>query len=82
MGVEVTKSKKEIFVYQRKYIFDLLVEARKSAAKPSGNPVVPNVNLPEIMAAILVIQRDIKVSKETTLSHRNTYRYCFCSERC
>ncbi|XP_049358591.1 uncharacterized mitochondrial protein AtMg00810-like [Solanum verrucosum] len=45
LGVEVNRSKKGIFLSQRKYIPDLLVDTRKLAAKPCSTPMVPNVHL-------------------------------------
>lgn len=44
-GVEVTRSKRRIFLYQRNYILDLLVETGKFAVKPCSTPMVPNVQL-------------------------------------
>ena len=34
LGVEVMRSKREIFLFQRKYVLDLLSEIRKLEAKP------------------------------------------------
>jgi len=45
LGIEVSRSKKGIFLCQRKYILDLLAETGKLAAKPCSTPMVPNVHL-------------------------------------
>ncbi|CAH9073771.1 unnamed protein product [Cuscuta epithymum] len=45
LGIEVTRSKKGIFLSQRKYVLDLLAETGKMGAKPSTTPMVPNVQL-------------------------------------
>lgn len=45
LGVEVTRSKKGIFMSQRKYTLDLLAETGKLAAKPCSTPMIPNVHL-------------------------------------
>lgn len=44
LGVEVNRSKKGIFLCQRKYSLDLLVDTEKLAAKPCSTPMVPNVH--------------------------------------
>ncbi|KAM7509738.1 hypothetical protein LguiB_008613 [Lonicera macranthoides] len=45
LGVEVTRSKKGIFLSQRKYVLDLLAETGKLGAKPCSTPMIPNVQL-------------------------------------
>ncbi|KAM7465888.1 hypothetical protein LguiB_013450 [Lonicera macranthoides] len=45
LGVEVTRSKKGIFLSQRKYVLDLLAETGKLGAKPCSAPMIPNVQL-------------------------------------
>ena len=45
LGVEVTKSKKGIFLSQRKYVLDLLSEIGKLWTKPFSTPMVPNSQL-------------------------------------
>ena len=45
LGVEITRSKKGIFLSQRKYILDLLAETGKLAVKPCSTPMVPNLHL-------------------------------------
>ena len=43
LGVEVARSKKGIFLSQRKYVLDLLSKTRKLGAKPFSTPMVPNL---------------------------------------
>jgi len=45
LGVEVTRSKKGIFLSQRKYVLDLLAETGKLGAKPCSAPMTPNMHL-------------------------------------
>ena len=45
LGVEVMRSKREIFLSQRKYVLDLLSETRKLAAKPCHSPMAQNLHL-------------------------------------
>ena len=45
LGIEVMRSKREIFLSQRKYVFDLLSETRKFGVKPCSSPIVPGVHL-------------------------------------
>ena len=45
LGVEVSRSKKGIFLSQRKYVLDVLTEMGLSEAKPCNTPIVPNVRL-------------------------------------
>ncbi|XP_075076631.1 uncharacterized protein LOC107793242 [Nicotiana tabacum] len=45
LGVEVTRSKKGIFLSQRKYTLDLLAETGKLGSKPCNMPMVPNTQL-------------------------------------
>ena len=42
LGVEVTRSKKRIFLSQRKYVMDLLSETGKLGTKLCSTPMVPN----------------------------------------
>ena len=44
LGIEM-RSKHEIFLSQRKYVFDLLFETGKSRVKPCSFPMVPSVHL-------------------------------------
>ncbi|WRX19899.1 Reverse transcriptase [Theobroma cacao] len=45
LGVEVTRSKKGIFLSQRKYVLDLLTKTGKLGAKPCNAPMTPNLQL-------------------------------------
>ena len=45
MGIEVTHSKKGIFISQQKYITDLLKETGKTTCKPASTPVDSNIKL-------------------------------------
>ncbi|RVW51460.1 Retrovirus-related Pol polyprotein from transposon TNT 1-94 [Vitis vinifera] len=45
LGIEVSRSKKGMFLSQRKYVLDLLEEIGKIEAKPCTTPTVPNVQL-------------------------------------
>ena len=45
LGIEVMRSKHEIFLSQRKYVFDLLFETRKLGVKPCNFPMAPGVHL-------------------------------------
>ena len=43
LGVEVMRSKQEIFLSQRKYVLDLLSKIGKLGAKPCSTPMTSNV---------------------------------------
>ena len=45
LGIEVMRSKHEIFLSQRKYVFDLLFETGKLGVKPCSSPMVSSVHL-------------------------------------
>ena len=45
LGIEVTKSKKGIFLSQRRYVLDLLNDVEMLEARPCDIPMVPNVKL-------------------------------------
>ena len=45
MSVEVMRSKHGIFLFQRKYVLDLLSETGKLGAKPCSSPMAPGVHL-------------------------------------
>ena len=45
LGIEVMRSKHEIFLSQRKYVFDLLSETGKLEVKPCSSPMVLGVHL-------------------------------------
>ena len=46
LGVEVMRSKREIFLSQRKYVLDLLSETRKFVVKPCYSPMAQSLHLP------------------------------------
>ena len=45
LGVEVMRSKREIFLSQRKYVLDLLSETRKLAPNPCQSPMAQSLYL-------------------------------------
>ncbi|RVX01807.1 Retrovirus-related Pol polyprotein from transposon TNT 1-94 [Vitis vinifera] len=45
LGIEVSRSKKRMFLSERKYVLDLLKETGKTEAKPCTTLMVPNVQL-------------------------------------
>ena len=45
LGIEVMRSKHEIFLSQRKYVLDLLSKTGKLGVKPCSSPMVPGVLL-------------------------------------
>ncbi|KAL4021295.1 hypothetical protein IC575_020089 [Cucumis melo] len=45
LGIEVMRSKKCIYLSQRKYVLDMLSETEKLGAKPSGTLMMPNQQL-------------------------------------
>ena len=45
LGIEVMRSKHEIFLSQRKYMLDLLSKTRKLGVKPCSSPMVPSIHL-------------------------------------
>ena len=45
LGIEVMRSKHEIFLSQKKYVLDLLSETRKLGAKPCSSPMTSGVHL-------------------------------------
>ena len=45
LGVEVMRSKRGIFLPQRKYMLDLLSETRKLATKPCQSPMAQSLHL-------------------------------------
>nr|XP_027062737.1 uncharacterized protein LOC113689106 [Coffea arabica] len=45
LGIEIAKSRKGIFLSQRKYVLDLLSETEKLGAKPASIPMIPNLQL-------------------------------------
>ena len=45
LGIELMRSKHEIFLSQRKYVFDLLSDTGKLWVKPCSSPMVPGVHL-------------------------------------
>ena len=45
MSIKVMRSKRGIFLSQRKYVLDLLSETGKLGVKPCSSPMVPGVHL-------------------------------------
>ena len=45
LGIEVLRSKREIFICQRRYILDLLAETGMLDCKPAKTPIVANHRL-------------------------------------
>ena len=45
LGIKVMRSKYRIFLFQRKYVLDLLSETGKLGVKPCSFPMVPSVHL-------------------------------------
>ena len=45
LGNEVARSKRGIYVTQRKYILDLLIETRMLGCKPTGTPIDQNLDV-------------------------------------
>lgn len=45
IGIEVARSKKGLFLSQRKYVIDLLAETGLTGAKPCETPMIPNEKL-------------------------------------
>lgn len=54
LGIEVTHSKKGIFISQKRYIIDLLKETGKLACKPVGNPIDPSHKLGNVEEGAVV----------------------------
>ena len=54
LGIEVARSKRGIYVTQRKYILDLLNEIMMLGCKPMGTPIDQNHQLGAIIEGILV----------------------------
>ncbi|XP_071933224.1 uncharacterized protein [Coffea arabica] len=45
LGIEIAKSRKGIFLSQRKYVLDLLSKMEKLGIKPVSTPMIPNLQL-------------------------------------
>ena len=45
LGIEVMRNKHGIFLFQRKYVLNLLSKTEKLGVKPYNSPMVPGVNL-------------------------------------
>ena len=45
LGVELMRSKHEISLSKRKYVFDLLFKIEKLGANPCSSPMAPGVHL-------------------------------------
>ena len=82
LGIEVSRSKKGMFLSQRKYVLDLLEETSKVEAKSCTTPMVPNVQLMLDDGNPFYNPKVSKGGWETELSHRDVTRYCICSKCC
>ncbi|KAL6313121.1 hypothetical protein AAG906_021652 [Vitis piasezkii] len=67
LGVEVSRSKRGIFLSRRKYVLDLLAETGKMEAKPCSTPMIPNVHLTKMMVIPLIIRKIQKIGWEIEL---------------
>ena len=47
LGIEVARSKYEIFISQRKYVLDILQETSMLGCKSNNTPIDPNLKLDE-----------------------------------
>ena len=71
LGMEVARSKKGIFVSQRKYILDLLSDTGMSGCRPTDTPIDPNQKLGNIQQGtpVNVHQYQRLVGRLIYLSH-------------
>lgn len=51
LGIEVLRSKRGIFISQRKYILDILTEVGMLECKPASTPMIPNHKLRKVEGA-------------------------------
>jgi Reverse transcriptase (RNA-dependent DNA polymerase) len=74
LGIEVTRSKQDIILSQRKYILDLLIEVRMLECKSVETPVVVNVKLGEFKDQVPTNKERYKrlVGKLIYLSHNRS----------
>lgn len=77
----IAKSKKEIFISQKKYIIDLLDEPGMLGCKPSITHIDPNIKLEKTKNSIPVDNGRYQhhVDRLIYLSPYKT-KYCICSE--
>ena len=59
LGIEVMRSKHEIFLSQKKYVVDLLSETGKLGVQPCNFPMAPSYTLLEKVKHLRIL-RDIK----------------------
>jgi len=71
LGIEVARSKQDIFLSEQKYVLDLLCEVGMLDCKPADTPIVQNHKLGEHPSQIPMNERRYKrlVGKLIYLSH-------------
>ena len=72
LGIEIVHSKQEIFIFQQKYVTNLLKQIGKLACKPTGTPIDPNHKLGEAKEDV-VVDREVyqnPVRRLIYLSHK------------
>ena len=80
LSMEFARSKKGIFISQRKYIFDLLNETGLLGCKAIENPIEPNLKLqPASLVEVIDKEKCQRlVGRLIYLSYSS--QYCFCSK--
>ena len=76
LGVEVMKSKRGIFLSQRKYVLDLLFETGKLAAKPCQFPMTQSLRLTREGELFEDPERYKRLVGKLELLYSNTPWYC------
>ena len=79
IGMEFARSKKGIFIFQRKYILDLLSETG-TWMKAIETPIEPNLKLQPASPVEVIDKEKSMPSWETYLSLSYLSRYCFCGK--